>query len=68
MLIETADGLVVIDFKTDHVTGEQIAERARMYARQVELYATAAETILKKPVLNKWLYFLSVERAFEVKS
>jgi ATP-dependent helicase/nuclease subunit A len=67
MLIETADGLVVVDFKTDRVSGEQISERAGMYARQVELYATAAETILKKPVLNKWLYFLSAERAFEVK-
>ena len=67
MLIETADGLVVIDFKTDHVSEGQIAERAGMYARQVELYATAAETILKKPVLSKWLYFLSAERAFEVK-
>jgi ATP-dependent helicase/nuclease subunit A len=68
MLIETADGLVVIDFKTDHVSGGQIAERAKLYAKQVELYATAAETILKKPVLSKWLYFLSAERAFEVKS
>jgi ATP-dependent helicase/nuclease subunit A len=66
MLIETSDGLVVIDFKTDHVYAGQIEERAKLYSQQVRLYAQAAEKILKKPVLGKWLYFLSAAKAFEV--
>ncbi len=68
MLIETADGLVVVDFKTDRVSAEQIEQRAKLYERQVQLYVLAAEKILKKPVLGKWLYFLSAGQAVEVVS
>jgi len=66
MLIETADGLVVIDFKTDRVSPGQIEERAKLYAKQVRLYAQAAEKILKRPVRAKYLYFLSADKAAEV--
>ncbi len=58
MLIKTPDGLIVIDFKTDKVTTEQIPERAELYRRQLELYAKAASAILKSKILSKWLYFL----------
>jgi len=66
MLIETPAGLVVVDFKTDRVSAAQIKERAEMYAGQVRLYAGAANVILKKSVLSKWLYFLSPGKAVEV--
>jgi ATP-dependent helicase/nuclease subunit A len=68
MLIETADGLVVVDFKTDRVSAGQIEQRAKLYAGQVRFYARAAQVILKKPVLGKWLYFLSAGRAVDVGS
>jgi ATP-dependent helicase/nuclease subunit A len=68
MLIETLDGLVVIDFKTDRVSEGQIEKRTELYTKQVQLYARAAEKILKKPVLSKWLYFLSVGKAVEIVS
>jgi ATP-dependent helicase/nuclease subunit A len=66
MLIETPDGLVVIDFKTDRVSAGKIEERAELYKRQVRLYAQAAEKILGKSALSKWLYFLSAGKAVEV--
>ena len=44
----------------------QVEGRAKLYEEQVRLYAEAAETILKKPILNKWLYFLSARQAVEV--
>jgi ATP-dependent helicase/nuclease subunit A len=66
MLVQTPKGLTVIDFKTDRVAGDEIAERAEVYRGQVELYADAAAAILKKPVLAKWLYFLTPRQAVQI--
>ncbi len=67
MLIQTPKGLAVIDFKTDNITAEEIAQRAELYRRQLELYARAARTILRTRLLGKWLYFLTPGCEFEVK-
>ncbi len=67
MLVKTPKGLVVIDFKTDKITGEQVAERAELYRRQLELYSRAASAILKEKLLGKWLYFLTPATEFEIK-
>jgi len=49
----------VIDFKSDRVSGEQIARRAEAYRGQLDLYGRAAGDILGTPVRRKWLYFLA---------
>ena len=67
MLIRTPQGLVVIDFKTDSITAEQVAERAEKYRRQLQLYARAASAILKSESIAKWLYFLTPAAALEIK-
>ena len=67
MLIQTPEGLVVIDFKTDDVTAEEVDERAEAYGRQLELYGKAASAILKTGVLGRWLYFLAPAVAVAVK-
>ena len=67
MLVQTPQGLAVIDFKTDNVSTEQAPERARVYRRQLELYSRAASAILKSKILGKWLYFLTPGCAIEVK-
>ena len=59
MLARTPKGLVVIDFKTDHIAADQVPERAEFYRRQLELYSRAASAILKAEILAKWLYFLT---------
>ncbi len=66
MLIRTPRGLVVIDFKTDRVTGEQVTQRAEFYRRQLELYSEAACAILKAEAAGRWLYFLSPRVFVEV--
>ena len=66
MLVQTPQGLIVIDFKTDHVGRSDIATRAAGYRGQVDLYAGAAASILRDKVLAKWLYFLTPRQAVQV--
>jgi len=66
MLIETAEGLDVIDFKTDNITPAQAQGRAELYREQLGLYCKAAEAILKIKIAAKWIYFLSPRCAVEV--
>jgi len=67
MLVKRPDGLLVIDFKTDRITAEEVSERAELYRRQLDLYSKAASAILKDKLLGKWLYFLTLGCAFEIK-
>ncbi len=66
MVIETAGRLVIVDFKTDAVSVDEVAERAQVYKRQLELYGRAAGAILKQNVAGKWLYFLGPGCAVEI--
>ena len=58
MIIKTDEGLVVVDFKTDNVTAEGVADRAEKYTKQIQYYSRAAGAILKRDVVSAWLYFL----------
>ena len=60
------DGITVIDFKTDYVTEETLADRTRHYAPQVEAYAQALERIYQKPVKEAVLYFFHLNRFVNV--
>jgi len=66
LLVQTPEGLVVIDFKTDRVSGDEVGERAQTYRGQLALYAQAAAGIRKDKVLEKWLYFLIPRQAVQV--
>ena len=56
---ETDGGVDIIDFKTDNIDKIQCSARARIYGTQMDYYRRAVESILKKPVRNLHLYFLS---------
>ncbi len=58
-VFETENGLVVVDFKTDRVTGPALAQRAETYRPQLAAYAAALEKILEKPVTERILYFFT---------
>lgn len=58
-LLETEQGLTVIDFKTDRVSKQFAAQRAETYRAQLSAYKRAAETVFGKPVTGCALYFLS---------
>ncbi len=58
-LVEEADGLTVIDYKTDRVSSAAAAERAQRYRSQIGAYARAAERIFGNSVKRRVLHFLS---------
>ena len=65
-LIE-ADGITVIDFKTDRVTEDSIDHIADGYRTQIIAYAKALERIFKMPVKTAQLYFFNMNRFVTVK-
>jgi len=66
ILVQTPQGLWVIDFKTDDITAEQAKERSRLYQQQLRLYGLAASAIFSSKIMGKWLYFLMSGVAVEV--
>jgi ATP-dependent helicase/nuclease subunit A len=67
MVVETEEGLLVVDFKTDNITEGKVCERAEIYRRQLELYGKAAKAILGGKVLGRWVYFLGPGCAVEIR-
>ncbi|MBO4853533.1 MAG: helicase-exonuclease AddAB subunit AddA [Oscillospiraceae bacterium] len=59
---DTPEGLVIVDFKTDHIRSGQEAERARRYQGQLNAYATALTRVLERPIAEKILYFFATGR------
>ena len=66
LFAETDEGLIVVDFKTDYVTQENLEEKISNYRPQVEIYSAALEQIFEKKVVRKVLYFLRTGEAVEV--
>ncbi len=65
-LIETPEGFVILDFKTDHLSPKRLAERSEEYRVQMDAYTYAAEQVFERPVIRRILYFLSLGRAWEL--
>ncbi len=61
-LIDEGDGYIIIDYKTDSVSPENVDEMVERYQEQLSLYAEAVETILRRPVKEKYLYLFSLGR------
>ena len=60
--IVEADGITVIDFKTDKVSEETLPQLLERYTPQVRTYVQALERIYRKPVKSALLYFFGLER------
>jgi ATP-dependent helicase/nuclease subunit A len=56
------DGITILDFKTDFVTDDSLAELVERYTAQVQAYARAMSRIYGKPVKQKLLYFFHLDR------
>lgn len=61
-----AEGITVIDFKTDRVTEETLPELLDRYRPQVETYADALTRIYEMPVKQRYLYVFALERFVEI--
>ncbi len=55
----------VLDYKTDKIPQQQVAQRAKEYERQIQLYAAAAMQILNIPSIRLELFFLTPETLWE---
>jgi len=63
-LVRQPAGLLLIDYKTDRVTGARdLAERIEAYRSQLSLYAAAASRAGRLPVVAMYLYFVRMKRA-----
>lgn len=60
------DNVVLLDYKTDRVSEENIEARANSYQTQIDYYAKALESILKKPVSERYLYFLTINKTIKM--
>jgi ATP-dependent helicase/nuclease subunit A len=57
----------LLDFKTDEVRANELAEKTKTYAPQLKLYAAALGKIYSRPVTKCWLHFLSARKTVDVK-
>ena len=60
------DGITIVDFKTDYVKEETLAEAAERYCTQVQTYGDALSRIYEMPVKAKYLYFFRINQFVEV--
>lgn len=60
-----AEGWVLVDYKTDALSGRDAA--LRKYGRQLDLYAEALAELTGEPVKESWLYLLKTGEAIAVK-
>jgi ATP-dependent helicase/nuclease subunit A len=61
------DEIWLVDFKTDQIPLQELAERTTRYEIQLRLYALALARIYRRPVTGAWLHFLSPGKSVEVK-
>lgn len=54
------DSILIIDFKTDNITSEQIKERAELYRPQLEYYKKGASALFPDKDISASVYFLSL--------
>ncbi len=66
LFAQTPEGVTVVDFKTDYVTAETLAEKTAYYRPQLTAYSAALARILDRPVVRRVLYFFRTGDAVEV--
>ncbi|HLG19383.1 MAG TPA: UvrD-helicase domain-containing protein [Bdellovibrionota bacterium] len=66
LVFEEKSALVLVDYKTDAISKDQIPERARHYEPQLRIYREALETISGKKVAESLLFFVRLGRTAAV--
>jgi ATP-dependent helicase/nuclease subunit A len=69
LVFKEGDGWVIVDFKTDSVSGDrQLEELISHYALQLELYRKSWESVVGEPVDEVGLYLTSINKLLTVKN
>lgn len=66
MVFEEEDGLVIVDYKSNHASADTIFTLAEHYKRQMEMYTYAVREIWDRPIKAKYLFFLRPGIALEI--
>ena len=61
-----ADGITVLDFKTDYITEQNLSQVVDRYRGQIGTYANALQRIYQMPIKAKYLYLFSTDQFVEV--
>ena len=64
--IETAEGMILVDFKTDRVAEETVNSVAARYKMQVLSYTDALEEVFEKKVIASYLYFFRLGKFISI--
>ncbi|OPX87580.1 MAG: ATP-dependent helicase/nuclease subunit A [Pelotomaculum sp. PtaB.Bin104] len=59
-LIDEGEDLLLLDYKTDRISLDQLEQLVILYSNQINLYAGAVESIFKRRVSEKYLYFFNI--------
>jgi ATP-dependent helicase/nuclease subunit A len=65
-IFEEEQGLILLDYKTDHLGSRIDEKRMSSYQKQLQFYREAVETILKQPVVETFLYFTATGDTIQV--
>lgn len=60
LLVETAQGWIVIDHKSTSTGVDQLPHVAAQYGGQLAAYKNALEAVTEKPVLDQWIHFMAM--------
>jgi len=60
------DGITIIDFKTDRILEDRLADTVEQYRHQVDAYAHAISRIYEQTIKGKYLYFFQINQLVEV--
>jgi ATP-dependent helicase/nuclease subunit A len=66
LVFEEEDGLVVVDYKTDHIATEQALAQAAHHAPQLQLYGRGLAQATGLPVAQRLVLFTALGQAVEV--
>jgi ATP-dependent helicase/nuclease subunit A len=66
LVVLLPDEIWLVDFKTDEIYSNGLADKTKIYAPQLKLYASALAKIYLRPVTNCWLHFLSAQKTVDV--
>ncbi|HMO26231.1 MAG TPA: PD-(D/E)XK nuclease family protein, partial [Tepidisphaeraceae bacterium] len=65
-LLDEPDGLTLVDYKTDRVTGGALRDRIELYRGQIHAYADAMRRITGRPIRSAVLAFLHARQLIDV--
>ena len=64
--LKKMEKLFLLDYKTDYVEQQDGSDLVGKYGIQLKYYQKALERMLEKPVEEKYIYSVNLERAFAV--